>query len=230
MTCNLEREFEIKLAEDVKTHPKSFWKYSNDKLKTRDKVNDLLKENGSLTKNDNEKAEVLNSFFKSVFTVEDTSQLPEPQGMKVDQVLSTVEITPLIVKNKLLKLNKSKSTGPDLIHPWVLSETAGSICIPLAMIFTKSMEQGIVPSSWKQAHVNAIFKKGDRKEAKNYRPISLTSVCGKVLESIVRDKIVSHMMTNNLFCDEQGRIGNEKVICHVMGLGAPYRTFQSQLQ
>ena len=203
LTCNLEREFEIKLAEDVKTHPKSFWKYSNDKLKTRDKVNDLLKENGSLTKNDNEKAEVLNSFFKSVFTVEDTSQLPEPQGMKVDQVLSTVEITPLIVKNKLLKLNKSKSTGPDLIHPWVLSETAGSICIPLAMIFTKSMEQGIVPSSWKQAHVNAIFKKGDRKEAKNYRPISLTSVCGKVLESIVRDKIVSHMMTNNLFCDEQ---------------------------
>ena len=98
---------------------------------------------------------------------------------------------------------KSKSTGPDLIHPWVLSETAGSICIPLAMIFTKSMEQGIVPSSWKQAHVNAILKKGDRKEAKNYRPISLTSVCGKVLESIVRDKIVSHMMTNNLFCDEQ---------------------------
>ena len=95
--------------------------------------NDLLKEDGSLTKNDNEKAEVLNSFFKSVFTVEDTSQLPEPQGMKVDQVLSTVEITSLIVKNKLLKLNKSKSTGPDLIHPWVLSETAGSICIPLAM-------------------------------------------------------------------------------------------------
>ena len=81
LTCNLEREFEIKLAKDVKTHPKSFWKYSNDKLKTRDKVNDLLKEDGSLTKNDNEKAEVLNSFFKSVFTVEDTSQLPEPQGM-----------------------------------------------------------------------------------------------------------------------------------------------------
>ena len=81
LTCNLEREFEIKLAEDVKAHPKSFWKYSNDKLKTRDKVNDLLKEDGSLTKNDNEKAEVLNSFFKSVFTVEDTSQLPEPQGM-----------------------------------------------------------------------------------------------------------------------------------------------------
>ena len=76
--------------------PAVYWKYSNDKLKTRDKVNDLLKEDGSLTKNDNEKAEVLNSFFKSVFTVEDTSQLPEPQGMKVDQVLSTVEITPLI--------------------------------------------------------------------------------------------------------------------------------------
>ena len=120
-------------------------------------------------------------------------KLLSTQGTGADKLLSTQRV----------KLNKSKSTGPDLIHPWVLSETAGSICIPLAMIFTKSMEQGIVPSSWKQAHVNAIFKKGDRKEAKNYRPISLTSVCGKVLESIVRDKIVSHMMTNNLFCDEQ---------------------------
>ena len=164
LTCNLEREFDIKFAEDLKTHPKSFWKYSNDKLKTRDKVNDLLKEDGSLTINDNEKTEVLNSFFKSVLTVEDTSQLPEPQGMKVDQVLSTVEITPLIVKNKLLKLNKSKSTGPDLIHPWVLAETAGSICIPLAMIFTKSMEQGIVPSTWKQAHMNQSLKRVTEKK------------------------------------------------------------------
>ena len=48
----------------------------NNSFFTRDKVNDLLKENGSLTKNDNEKAEVLNSFFKSVFIVEATSQLP----------------------------------------------------------------------------------------------------------------------------------------------------------
>ena len=71
------------------------------------------------------------------------------------------------------------------------------------MIFTKSMEQGIVPSSWKQAHVNAIFKKGDRKEAKKLQTYHSLSICGKVLESIVRDKIVSHMMTNNLFCDEQ---------------------------
>ena len=109
LTCKLEREFDIKLAEDVKSHSKTFWKYGNDNLKTRDKANDLLKEDGSLIKNDNEKAEVLNIFFKSVFTVEDTSQqtqLPEPHGMKVDQVLSTVEITPQIVRNKLHKLNK----------------------------------------------------------------------------------------------------------------------------
>ena len=50
-------------------------------------------------------------------------KLLSTQGTGADKLLSTQRV----------KLNKSKSTGPDLIHPWVLSETAGSICIPLAM-------------------------------------------------------------------------------------------------
>ena len=68
------------------------------------------------------------------------------------------------------------------------------------MIFTKSMEQCVVPSSSRQAHVNAILKKGDRKEVKNYRPISLTSVCGKVLEANVCDNIVSHIIQTTRIC------------------------------
>ena len=49
------------------------------------------------------------------------------------------------------------------------------------------------------ANVAAIFKKGDKKLPENYRPISLTSVPGEILERIIRNEIVNHMTENNLF-------------------------------
>ena len=55
----------------------------------------------------------------------------------------------------------------------------------------------------KKANVTAIFKKGDRKKAENYRPISFTSVPGKILDKIVRNAIVDHMTSNNLFTNAQ---------------------------
>ena len=48
------------------------------------------------------------------------------------------------------------------------------------------------------ANVAAIFKKGDKKLPEKYRPISLTSVPGKILERIIRNEIVNHMTENSL--------------------------------
>lgn len=52
---------------------------------------------------------------------------------------------------------------------------------------------------WKQANVSAIFKQGEKQNPGNYRPISLTSVPGKLMERIIRDAVIQHMTTNNLF-------------------------------
>ena len=54
-----------------------------------------------------------------------------------------------------------------------------------------------------KANVTAIFKKGEKSKAENYRPISLTSVPGKLMERLVRNAIVEHMTTNNLFSESQ---------------------------
>ena len=51
---------------------------------------------------------------------------------------------------------------------------------PITRIFRNSLDTGIVPRSWRQANVVPIFKKGDKAESSNYRPISLTSVVGKM--------------------------------------------------
>lgn len=74
---------------------------------------------------------------------------------------------------------------------------------PLTSIFNKSLNEGAIPEIWKCANVTAIFKNGERSKPSNYRPISLTSVPGKLMERIIRDALVNHMTTNNLFCEEQ---------------------------
>jgi hypothetical protein len=60
-----------------------------------------------------------------------------------------------------------------------------------------------LPQEWKDAHVTALHKKGSKQKAENYRPISFTSVCRKIMESILRDNIVTYMLENGLFADQQ---------------------------
>ena len=93
--------------------------------------------------------------------------------------------------------------GPDGFHPRILKELSKSIMVPLCRIFNKSIMEGRLPNEWKEAHITPIHKKGPKTSPGNYRPVSLTSVVGKLMESIVRDKLVSHMMENQLFCDTQ---------------------------
>ena len=74
---------------------------------------------------------------------------------------------------------------------WKIVQT--QVAKPLSIIFNKSLQDGTVPQDWKLATVCPIFKKGDRSDPSNYRPVSLTSVPCKVLESIIRDELSSHL-------------------------------------
>ena len=71
--------------------------------------------------------------------------------------------------------------------PIPFKEIAEEISVPLAIMFNLSLHEGIVPDEWKHANVVPIFKKGNRCKAGNYRPVSLTSVVCKILESLLRD-------------------------------------------
>ena len=81
-----------------------------------------------------------------------------------------------------LKVHKSPGPdglppGPDELHPRFMQELATELCKPLAMILEKSIETAKLPKQWKAARASAIFKKGNKKLASNYRPVSFTSIC-----------------------------------------------------
>ncbi|KAI8505108.1 hypothetical protein Bbelb_172170 [Branchiostoma belcheri] len=201
------RNFEKDLAKNIKMNTKLFWKYVNTKTKTRECIPDLVddthEDHTFVATNDDEKAEVLNKFFVSTFTKENTQSIPEPTQRMYEEDLNNINISVEDVCRRLKNLNPNKSPGPDNIHPRVLKEMAEVLATPLQIIFTKSLEEGKLPREWKIGHITPIFKKGSKKSPSNYRPVSLTSVTGKVLEGIVRDQIVDHMKSNELFTKHQ---------------------------
>jgi Reverse transcriptase (RNA-dependent DNA polymerase) len=74
---------------------------------------------------------------------------------------------------------------------------------PLVRVYRKSLASGEVPVDWKVANVTPIYKKGAKSDAANYRPVSLTSISCKMLESIIRDSIVEHLSTNGIIEESQ---------------------------
>ena len=106
--------------------------------------------------------------------------------------------------NQLVRqLNRSKSPGPDNIGPGLIKDNVESFNKPLLHIFNLSLSTGIVPSKMKIAKIVPIYKKGDRKHACNYRPISLLSIFDKLLEKVVRNRLYYHLQRNNILYDYQ---------------------------
>ena len=118
-------------------------------------------------------------------------------------LLQELQVTPDQVEGKLRCLRPTASPGPDAVHPRVLSELAAPLCRPLTELFNHSLTTGRVPEEWKLGQVVPIYKKGSRSDPSNYRPVSLTSVTSKVLESLVRDALLEHFAMTGLLTDCQ---------------------------
>ncbi|KFV58580.1 hypothetical protein N328_12128, partial [Gavia stellata] len=87
-----------------------------------------------------------------------------------------------MVSNLLHHLETHKSMGPDGIHPRELAEV---LTKPLSTIYQQSWLTGEAPDDWRLANVKPVFKKGQKVDPGNYRPVSLTLVPGKVMEQII---------------------------------------------
>ena len=105
---------------------------------------------------------------------------------------------------KLRGLNKSSSCGSDRIRPSALKYSADALTIPLTTIFNMSYTTSFLPDHWLTAYVTPIYKHlSSRLSSENYRPISLNSIACKIFESILKDKIMTHFLSNNLIKSSQ---------------------------
>ena len=193
--------FERILAKNSKKNPKAFFSYLGGKKSNRAPVGPLKNANGETIINSADQADILNDYFASVFVEESNPPAFEPN--QEIPIMEKIEILPSTVYEKLKSLKRNSAPGPDGITTNILIEACNELTLPLTQIFKQSLNAGQVPLDWKCANVTPVFKKGNKSNPANYRPISLTSTVCKILESILRDEIMNHLLSNNLIRSSQ---------------------------
>ena len=200
---NAKRNLEKKLANAKGGNStKIFAGYIKSKTKAKTGVGPLKNRDGAVLTGNLEMSRELNNFFSSVFTNENTSQMPNVHP-ETDKKIETLQITRETLHAKIKKLKEHSAPGPDGITSRLLKAAAKEILVPLKILFDASLSAGTVPHVWKKATVVPIFKKGVRGMAENYRPVSLTSIPCKIMESTIADKIIEHLANENLIRNSQ---------------------------
>ena len=107
------------------------------------------------------------------------------------------------VHKQLSQLNSRKATGPDNISTAILRMAADELATVLTRLYQFSHDQGTVPQEWRDAHIVPVFKKGERHQPSNYRPVSFTSVVSKTMEHIIHSSIMRFYDNHKILHDCQ---------------------------
>lgn len=200
------RNYEQKLAENIKSDTKSFYAYARNMSSSKLRPTVIQNSRGSDSVTTEETCDIFNEYFTSVFSQETMNNMPEPVAVFVGEEedrLGSLRVNRDDVVRALKRVREDKAAGSDEMSPRIITKITDSIADPLCNIFNSSLSDGIVPDDWKRANVTPIHKNGSRLQASNYRPISLTSQLCKTMETILREKLVGHLEGLELVYDTQ---------------------------
>ena len=190
------------ISPEASQNPKKFWSFVKSRKQESSGVAPLRNNNGLIYSDPQTKANILNHQFQSVFTEENTNSMPE-KGPSPYPTMPKINIRSRGVDKLLKNLNPHKATGPDGISSRLLKELHEELAPALAYIFQMSADSGQVPNDWRTAHVVPLFKKGDKSSAANYRPVSLTAICSKILEHIFHSNIMEYLQQHSILTPAQ---------------------------
>lgn len=157
-----------------------------------------------ITSSNFEQANLLNDYFQHQTNIDDkNTDIPNLGPTLATSILSNIHLNPSDTENILKSLNVHKAVGPDGLSNRVLVEASHALSFPLCDLFNASLQHSIVPNMWKEAHVTAVFKKGDASLPSNYRPISLLNTVEKVFERLIFKHVYNHLRDNRFLTPVQ---------------------------
>ena len=189
---------------ESKSTSKNYWKIIHRVMnKSRAPKIPPILHNGNFVLNCSDKAKLFNDFFAKQCTLMlNDSILPDFNFItetRIDSIAIKDEDILLLIR----KLNPNKASGSDGISTQMLLISDESVVLPLKIIFRNILDSSVYPDLWKIADVTPIFKKEDKQLVKNYRPISLLPICGKIFEKLIFNSLYSYLSLNNLITKNQ---------------------------
>lgn len=167
----------------------TLWKYSKSLKRNEIDIPASMFYNGINGNNAETIVNLFASFFKDVYdNTIDNSEIPFFSS-NINLQISNIHIDINEIKTHINKLDIKKSSGPDKIPPILLKHCIHALSYPLYLIFNMSLSSGYFPIAWKNSYITPIFKKGDKCDIRNYRPVCIQSTIPKLFEKIILDKI-----------------------------------------
>jgi hypothetical protein len=207
-TINLAKsDFLMHVAQNLANCPngsKSFWSLASRITNNfcGSSIPPLIDSNGIVITTPNQKADLLAKVFSSNSIIDDTN-VQTPIVPPATHFMPKITFLVRHTRRFLSSLDPSKSAGPDGIPGIVLKNCAPELAPILNKLFQLCYDQGTCPNSWKIAHVVPIPKKGDHSNPSNYRPIAITSIICKIMESIINEFLLNHLESHKLIHDHQ---------------------------
>ena len=210
--CAEKTNDETEAIKKIASNTKYFYAYARQTQKVKEKVGPFVdRSTNEIISDEKQIADRLQSQFCAVFSESDPSRkitdakaffFDNPEKSKINSI-DNIEFTTSDIQKAIKELRSSAAPGLDGFSALLLKECAEELSEPLYTIFRHSLDTGEVPSILKDAIIVPIYKGGLKSLPQNYRPINLISHILKVLEKIVRSRIVKFLEENNLMNPNQ---------------------------
>ena len=178
-----------------------FYKFINQRIYDRSDVGVLVDTDNTVIVDNCEKANVFNTYFASVWQ-EDNNAIHRCENLNVTPIES-ISLEEGDVLYAIKKLKSNYTCGPDGLPAIFFKRLGSTLVVPLTVVFKQLLSVSYVPDVWKKAIITPVHKKGTATDCSNYRPISITCVCCKLLERIIVNKLHDHLSTNNILHQAQ---------------------------
>ena len=178
-----------------------FYRYCNRKFTNKSVIGPLKSPDGSLILKPREKANLFQQTFANYYTL-DNGYSPEFKPLTNSNIDSII-FTPSLVKKAIQRLRIGAKGGPDKIPTEFVKRCSLWLTSPLSFLFQRSFNESFFPAIWSTSIVSPIFKKGDPTDPSNYRPISLSCIFGKLMEHVIKDQLVSYLLSRQLISKQQ---------------------------
>ena len=145
----------------------------------------------------------MNIYFASISSVDDSITNLPPFSPKTQNSLHSIHILESEIVDAIQTLKINKASGEDQISNRVLKYTCNTIKNPLCVLFNRSLRECKYRVPWKSALVMALYKKGPKESPSNYRPDSLLSNPGKLMERVIFKHMYNFFHYNDSICKNQ---------------------------